>query len=196
MEPIILASSSMGRQSILKFLKIPFVVDPAQIDETIPEGVKIEDAPELLAVKKVNAAVRKIAPQHKIPWILAADTLVILDGKVLGKPENQQEAKEYLKRLQGTVHQVITGIALFNGELFTMDSRTSVNRVTFAPMDDDEIDTYLETSEWHGAAGGYRIQGMASCYITRIEGTESSVVGLPIQELYDMLRRQSYRFTV
>ena len=196
MEPIILASSSMGRQSILKFMKIPFVVDPAQIDETIPDGMKIEDVPEYLAVRKVNAAVEKIAPQHKIPWILAADTAVLLNGKVLGKPQSLQEAKSYLTQIQGTTHQVVTGVALFSGEKFTMDSRTSVNHVTFAPMDDEEIETYLETSEWHGAAGGYRIQGMASWYITRIEGTESSVVGLPIRELYDMLRRQGYKFTV
>lgn len=197
MEPIILASSSPRRQEILKFLNIPFIVNPADIDETIPDDIKPEEAAEFLAARKIDAVARKIPAENEIGWILAADTIILHKNKIFGKPKNQDEAREFLNSLQGTTHKVITGIALFNGTAHYMTTRTSVNKVTFAAMsEEDEIESYLETSEWHGAAGAYRIQGKASCFIKKIEGTESSVMGLPIFELYDMLKEQNYKFTV
>ena len=179
MEPIILASSSPRRQKILKFLNIPFIVNPANIDETIPADIKPEEAAEFLAARKIDAV-----------------AIILHKNKIFGKPKNQDEAREFLNSLQGTTHKVITGIALFNGTAHYMATRTSVNKVTFAAMSEAEIESYLETSEWHGAAGAYRIQGKASCFIKKIEGTESSVMGLPIFELYDMLKEQNYKFTV
>ncbi|MCR5725202.1 MAG: Maf family protein, partial [Treponema sp.] len=89
-------------------------------------------------------------------------------------------------------HDVYTGIALFNGKLMYIDTCTACTHVTFESMSEDEIDWYLDTGDWHGAAGGYRIQGLASCFIKKIEGTNSAVVGLPIFELYDMLKKQGY----
>ena len=189
MEPIILASSSPRRQEILKFLNIPFIVNPADIDETITDEIKPEEAAEFLAARKIPA-------ENEIGWILAADTIILHKNKIFGKPKNQDEAREFLISLQGTTHKVITGIALFNGTAHYMTTRTSVNKVTFAAMSEAEIESYLETSEWHGAAGAYRIQGKASCFIKKIEGTESSEMGLPIFELYDMLKEQNYKFTV
>lgn len=196
MEPIILASSSPRRQEILHFLHIPFIVNPADIDETVPSGVKNEDAAEFLAARKVDAIARKIPSDQEVGWILGADTLIVHKNRILGKPENQEEAQEFLASLQGQTHKVITGVALFNGAVHYMSTRTSLNKVTFAPMSQQEISAYLETSEWHGAAGAYRIQGIGSCFIKKIEGTESSVMGLPIFELYDMLKEQNYQFTV
>ena len=171
MEPIILASSSPRRQKILKFLNIPFIVNPANIDETIPADIKPEEAAEFLAARKIDAVARKIPAENEIGWILAADTIILHKNKIFGKPKNN-----------ATAHYLAT--------------RTSVNKVTFAAMSEAEIESYLETSEWHGAAGAYRIQGKASCFIKKIEGTESSVMGLPIFELYDMLKEQNYKFTV
>ena len=83
-------------------------------------------------------------------------------------------------------------MALYNGRTHATSVRTAVTKVTFAPMTDEEIQWYIETGDWHGAAGGYRIQGMASCFISKIDGTNSCVVGLPIFELYDMLKEQKY----
>ena len=193
MEPIILASSSPRRQQILKSLGIPYIVHPADIDETVPKGMKVDDAPEYIAARKVDAVVRKLSTEQEIGWVLAADTVVVYKNRIYGKPKDMDEAREFLKTLNGNTHKVITGVALYNGAVHYMSTRTSINKVTFAEMSDEDIEWYLSTSEWHGAAGGYRIQENGSCFIKKIEGTESSIMGLPIFELCDILREQNYR---
>ena len=193
MEPIILASSSPRRQQILKSLGIPYIVHPADIDETVPKGMKVDDAPEYIAARKVDAVVRKLSTEQEIGWGLAADTVVVYKNRIYGKPKDMDEAREFLKTLSGNTHKVITGVALYNGAVHYMSTRTSINKVTFAEMSDEDIEWYLSTSEWHGAAGGYRIQENGSCFIKKIEGTESSIMGLPIFELCDILREQNYR---
>ena len=192
MEPIVLASSSPRRQEILQSLNIPFIVHPADCDEQLVSSTDPHEVPELIAAKKVKSVMQVLANQE-IPWMLGADTMIITsDGKLLGKPKDQDEATEMIKELSGTTHEVVTGLARYNGRLHDMSTRTSCNRVTIAPMSDEEIDWYVQTGEWHGAAGAYRIQGLMSCFIKKIEGTESSVMGLPIFELYDMLKEQGY----
>ena len=94
--------------------------------------------------------------------------------------------------LQGKTHTVITAIVLYNGRTHESTSKVCKTNVTFAPMAEDEINWYVETGEWHGAAGGYRIQSLASCFIEKIEGSHSCVIGLPIYELYDILKEQGY----
>ncbi len=195
MEALILASSSPRRQEILKMLGIPFVVNPADIDETIPQDVDPKDAPEYLACKKVEAIAQRISSvQEDIGWILGADTVILFNGQLYGKPASKAEATEMIRSFQGHEHEVITGVALYNDNLHDITTRRSVSRLTFAPMSEEEIEWYVNTGEWHGAAGGYRIQGMASCFIKKIEGSESSIMGLPIFELYDMLKEQHYSF--
>lgn len=192
MKPIILASSSPRRQEILKLLNIPYQVIIPEIEETYPENTPPEQIPEYLATKKVDAVARTYTAGHEIPWILGADTMILLDGTLYGKPTDVQDAERIIQELQGKTHQVITGLALFNGNIMYVASRTAVTYVTFAEMTKEEIDWYISTGDWHGAAGGYRIQGAASCFIKKIEGTNSNVVGLPIFELYDMLKEQGY----
>ncbi|MBR1537008.1 MAG: septum formation protein Maf [Treponema sp.] len=192
MKPIILASSSPRRQEILKLLNIPFQVKVSNFEEDYPSDIQLEQVPEFLANRKVDAVARTYPQGHEIPWILGADTMILLDGKLYGKPQDNIEATKFMKDFQGKTHQVITGIALFNGDLMYASSRTVITNVTFAPMTDEEIEWYVETGDWHGAAGGYRIQGLASCFIKKIEGTNSNVVGLPIFDLYDMLKEQNY----
>jgi septum formation protein len=192
MEPIILASSSPRRQEILKLLNIPFQVIMPNYEEIIPDTLEIDKVAEYLASKKVDAVARSLPAGMEIPWILGADTIVTIDQKIFGKPADQEQAVEYLHILQGRTHRVITGLALYNGKLHFLNCRSAVTAVTFAPMTDKEIEWYVNTGDWHGAAGGYRIQGLASCFIKKIEGTNSNVVGLPIFELYDMLKEQGY----
>lgn len=192
MKPIILASSSPRRQEILKLLNIPYLVKVPDFDEEYPSDISPEQVPEYLASRKVDAVARTYPAGHEIPWILGADTMVLLDGKLYGKPADNEEAEKFMQNFQGKTHQVITGLALFNGDLLYASSRTSITNVTFATMSKEEIDWYVETGDWHGVAGGYRIQGLASCFIKKIEGTNSGVVGLPIFELYDMLKEQGY----
>ncbi len=192
MEPIILASSSPRRQEILKMLKIPFRVIIPNIDETLIPAIEKEQVPELLAREKVTAVIRSLPSGQEIPWVLGADTVILLEDKILGKPENHDQAIEYLTQLQGKQHTVLTALVLYNGRTHETKTRLCKTKVTFAPMNEDEINWYAETGEWHGAAGGYRIQSLASCFIKNIEGSYSGAVGLPIFELYDIFKEQGY----
>ena len=196
MEPIILASSSPRRQDILKMLNIPFRVIMPNIDESFTVGIDASETAELLAREKIIAFQRSLPSEQEIPWILSADTIVYQNGKIYGKPEDQDKAYEYLKELQGKTHTVITAIVLYNGRKKITSSRVCKTNVTFAPMTDEEIQWYLDTGEWHGAAGGYRIQSLASCFIKKVEGSQSCVTGLPIYELYDILKEQGYSILV
>lgn len=192
MEPIILASSSPRRQEILKMLDIPFQVILPNIDETLTSSVDTEDIPELLAREKVSAVIHSLPSQQEIQWVLGADTVIVKNGRIFGKPQSADEAAAFLKEFQGSTHTVITAVVLYNGKQKSTTSRVARTKVTFAPMTDDEIQWYLESGEWHGAAGGYRIQSLASIFIEKIEGSQSCVTGLPIHELYDMLKEQNY----
>ena len=192
MDPIILASSSPRRQEILKMLKIPFRVIIPNIDETLVNSIDLDQVPELLAREKVTAVIHSLPAGQEIPWILGADTLIKIDDKIIGKPENHNQAIEYLKMLQDRKHEVITALVLYNGRTHETSSKICKTEVTFAPMTDDEIEWYVETGEWHGAAGGYRIQSLAACFISKIEGSYYGAVGLPIFELYDILKSQGY----
>ena len=192
MEPIILASSSPRRQEILTMLGIPFRVIMPNIDETVSAGLEPEDVPELLAREKVSAVLNSLPPEQEIPWVLGADTVIIKNGRIFGKPENQEQAERYLRDLQGGMHTVITALVLYDGRRKTTLSEIVKTRVTFSLMTGDEIRWYAETGEWHGAAGGYRIQGLASCFIKNIDGSQSCVAGLPIQTLYAILKKQGY----
>lgn len=192
MEPIILASSSPRRQEILKMLKIPYRVIMPNIDETFSPVLEKEEVTELLAREKVLAVIQSLPVGQEIPWVLGADTLVIYKDKIYGKPESQEQAFNFLKEFQGNTHTIITSLVLYNGRKHTTSSRICKTQVTFAPMTDEEIQWYVDTGEWHGAAGGYRIQSLASCFISKIEGSYSCVIGLPIYELYDILKEQGY----
>ena len=192
MENIILASSSPRRQEILKMMRIPFQVIAPNVDESLYTAKNPLELPEILAKAKVQAVVRTLPPKQVIPWVLGVDTLVVMNQKIYGKPKDPDEALTFLKELQGQTHQVVTSLALYNGRTHIATMSTSIAKVTFAPMSDEEIEWYLDTGDWHGAAGGYRIQGLAACFVTKIEGTSSCVVGLPIFELYDMLKKQGY----
>lgn len=192
MEPIILASSSPRRQEILKLLNIPFKVIIPNIDETISSAIEPEEIPEFLAREKVTAVIHSLPPQQEILWILGADTIILKEGKIFGKPDSRAQAEAFLREFSGKTHQVITSVVLYNGRKKTFVSKNAVTKVTFSELSDKEINWYLDTEEWHGAAGGYRIQRLASCFIKSIEGTQSCVTGLPIFELYDMFKEQGY----
>ena len=162
------------------------------IDETVSPSLPAENVPEIFAREKVAAVVHSLAADREIPWVLAADTVIIFNNKIYGKPSDQEEAAAFLRELSGKTHTVKTVIALYSGRTKTTVVRESVTEVTFKEMSEREIEWYIETGEWHGAAGGYRIQSLASCFIKKIQGTTSGVEGLPISELYDILASQGY----
>lgn len=193
MEPIILASSSLRRQEYFKLLGLPYSILPALIDEN---QTNISDPLQLtadLAVKKVKKVIEVM--KERMPWwICGADTVIAMDGKILGKPEDREEAAAMLGSLSGRKHKVVTSVALYNGREGSIDCRTAVCTVSFAAMSEAEIDWYLNTNEWQGVAGAYRIQELASCFINQIEGCLSTVAGLPLREFYVMLRDNGYQF--
>ena len=193
MEPIILASGSLKRQEYLKMLGLPFSILPAEIDESLITQTNPLKLTGELAKKKVEFAIEVM--KDRLPkWICGADTIIALDGKVFGKPADREEAAQMLRELSDKHHKVVTSIALFNGREGKIDCRTAVCTVSFAPLTEAEIEWYLDTNEWQGVAGAYRIQGMASCFISRIKGSPSTVAGLPLREFYVMLRDNGYPY--
>ncbi|MCL2067180.1 MAG: Maf family protein [Treponema sp.] len=193
MEPIILASASLRRQEYFKLLALPFSIMPARIDETPPAVVNPIEFTADLAVRKVKKVIETMS--SRLPyWICGADTVVTLNGEVFGKPLNRDEAKSTLTRLSGREHEVVTSMALYNRRKDKIDCRSVSCFVDFAPFSDEEIEWYLNTSEWQGVAGAYRIQGIAACFINSIKGCPSTVVGLPLREFYVMLRDNGYPY--
>ena len=190
--PLILASRSLARQNILKRLGIPFTLAPDTVfvDETPPPGMPPEDVPEHLARKKAQTAGERVklsAKGQNAALVLGADTLMLLGGRPYGKAKDEDEARRFLSEFSGKTHQVITGIALYSPETGDTVSRASRAYVTFAALAPAEIDRYLAAKEWQGAAGAYRIQDRGAALVTRIDGLESTVAGLPIRPLVEML---------
>ena len=192
MEPIILASGSPRRQDTLKMMGIPFQVIIPEIDESVLPDLPPEQIPENLATQKVKYVTKALPAAQEVPWILGADTLIVQGDKTYGKPKDIDEAVSFLTDFSGKTHKVITSIVLYNGKLHDLSAKTTITTINFANLSKEEIDWYVSSGEWHNAAGGYRIQGFGSYFIKKIEGTYSAVVGLPLFELYDMLKEQGY----
>jgi septum formation protein len=195
MEPIILASTSPRRQDIMRGLNIPFTVMTPSYDEAIIEGMSPENLAEFHSMKKVESVMR-MNLQFTVRWILGADTLICIDDEIYEKPADRDEAERMLKNFSGRTHQVITAISLFDSATNYISSKTSRSNVTFMELDDTQISRYLDNGEWQGVAGGYRIQGLGGCFIAKIEGSYSGIVGLPIHELYAILREHGYAFVI
>lgn len=177
---IVLASKSPRRSEILKNAGIDFTVRVADADETIPDGTKPQDAVVFLAARKAMAVERA-----EDELVLGADTVVVLDNKVLGKPKDREDAYNMLRSLSGRVHSVFTGVcAIGNGVSITFAEET---KVEFLPLTDKEILNYIDSNEPYDKAGAYGIQGLASKFVRGIEGDYFNVVGLPISRTYEKI---------
>jgi septum formation protein len=174
---LILASQSPRRAEILRQAGIPFTVRVAPVDETPLAEEKPDDYVRRLAVAKAMAVP---AEPHEI--VLGADTTVVVDDEVLGKPADAADACRMLEMLSGRRHEVLTGICLRRGEQRTVDHAATT--VWFAPMSAVEISAYVATGEPMDKAGAYAIQGAASKFIPRVEGCYFNIVGLPISLVY------------
>ncbi|GAB6391274.1 MAG: septum formation protein Maf [Treponematales bacterium] len=194
MDTILLASGSPQRRAFFQLLGLPFTAAPSGADETVPAGAGPEEAAKTLAERKALAAVAAAREGGGAPrWVCAADTLAAAGGRLLGKPSGRDDAGLMLRLLAGRSHEVVTAVALWSGGR-GLNCRAVRSAVSFAPLSPGEIDWYLDTGEWRGAAGAYRIQGLAGCFITRMEGSYSAVAGLPLREFYGMLRDNGYPF--
>lgn len=178
----VLASASPRRREILATLGIPFDVVPSDADETPIPGL----APEALARRLAVAKAREVAAREA-GFVLGADTIVVVDGEILGKPVDDDDAARMIARLGGRVHEVITGVALVSGERVEQLSVTT--RVWFRPLDEDVVRRYVATGEGRDKAGAYGVQGVAAGLVSRIDGSWSNVVGLPAAETVELLQR-------
>lgn len=183
---IILASNSPRRRELLGGLDIPFTVNVIKgIDESYPETLSAEDTAEYIAVKKARAYTTPIAHDE---LLLTADTVVILEGNVMGKPTDEADAISMLKQLRGKTHKVITGCCLVGAE---KERHFSVcTNVTFADLTDEQIDYYVNKYKPMDKAGAYGIQEWIGYVgVTRLEGSYFNVMGLPVQRIYDEIQR-------
>jgi septum formation protein len=193
MEAIILASGSPQRQEYFRQMGLTFSVMVSRVDETVDLGLEPSKVTAELAKRKV-LRIAELLKHRTPPWICGADTMIALDGEALGKPKDQKEAASMLRRLSGREHQVFTSVALFRGSDRNIDCCIVESGVRFASLEDSEIDWYLNSGEWQGVAGAYKIQGMAGCFIEGISGSYSGIVGLPLREFYVMLKNNGYQY--
>lgn len=182
MKQLILASQSPRRKELLEKCGIPFLVEAADIDETLNPELPLEDAIQELSYRKAAA----VLAHHPDAVVLGSDTIVVVDRTVLGKPENRREAEWMLRKLSGNTHQVITGICLLSSRREYRN--VSVSDVTFMPLSEEEIRFYLESGEADDKAGAYGIQGLAGNYITSIRGDYYAIMGLPVSMVYAELK--------
>jgi septum formation protein len=187
---LVLASASPRRQELLLSAGILFEVQAAHIAEDPLPGEAAKDCAERLARDKVLA----VARQRPRDFVLGADTVVVVDGQLLGKPTDAADAARMLRLLSGREHQVITGVCLVVNGQPSVASETTV--VTVSELTDKDIADYVSSGEPMDKAGAYAIQGIASRWIPRIEGDYSNVVGLPVALVWRMLRESSYQLPV
>ena len=183
---LILASASPRRAELLAHAGIPFEVAPADVDEQTRPGEAAEAHVRRLAEAKGRAAAAR-APGRAV---LAADTVVVIDDQILGKPADPQDAARMLRLLSGRAHRVLTGVSLLvpagDGGEAPRRTQLSVSQVWFVHLSDADIDWYVATGEPMDKAGAYGIQGLGSRFVERLDGSYSNVVGLPVALVYRM----------
>jgi septum formation protein len=184
---VYLASRSPRRVELLKQIGVTCETLPADIDETKLVAESPERYVIRLAREKAQACLQRLTAEQKVYPVLAADTTVVLDGIVLGKPDDDIDARNMLIALSGSLHEVHTAVALaFNNEIEVVLSTTVVEMMA---LSEAQIETYVAMGEPHDKAGSYGIQGLAGAWIKRIEGSYSGVMGLPVYETATLLRK-------
>jgi len=201
MTQLILASQSPRRIDLLTKLELQFEVVPSDKDEVIPPGLSPEEVVLAIAEQKAEDVIlklRKRIESEASPFlILAADTLVVFEGQLLGKPSDRNEAISMLEKLSGKTHIVHTGLVVFRAEKTpgnsgikkSFISTVETSYVTFRPLKLSEIEAYVDTKEPMDKAGAYALQGIGAALVSKIDGSDSNVIGLPVARAVDLLRR-------
>jgi septum formation protein len=175
---VVLASASPRRKELLSLIFNEYDIRPADCDEALPEGIKAQEAVEYLSLIK-NKATVEICDKKSL--VISADTVVAVDGEILGKPQDKEDARRMISLLSGREHQVFTGVTLsLNGKFKTFSEKTDV---VFYTLTDKEIEDYISTDEPYDKAGAYGIQGKAGLLVKAVNGDYYNVVGLPVARL-------------
>jgi septum formation protein len=181
--PLILASQSPRRRYLLEQAGLRFEVVPSGIDEA---GFALT-SPDRYVRRLAEAKALDVAAAHPDAWVIGADTIVLIDATVLGKPGGREEARAMLQRLSGRTHQVYTGYSICCRRKERTLTDVAVTDVTFKTLSDDEIEWYIHTDEPFDKAGAYAIQGLGTFLVRRINGSYTNVVGLPVCEVIEVL---------
>lgn len=187
METIILASASPRRKELLEQIGVTFICQPAVGEEKISS-----DSPETVVKELASQKASEVAAQHQDGIIIGADTVVSLEGKILGKPASRKEACRMLQMLQGRVHQVYTGVCMIKKRQGVVEESVVFSEETLVemyPVTEKEIENYVQSGESDDKAGGYAIQGKCAVFIKGITGDYYNVVGLPVSRVYQTLQR-------
>jgi len=186
LQPLILASRSPRRRLLLRSVGIEFTIEPG-----------IEDEPSLQIVSPAGAAEKQarhkashVSSSFPNSWVLGADTIVVLDGQIFGKPSDNSEAGRMLRMLSGRVHEVITGMCLENAGKSISRLGSVSTKVRFKPLSSEQIESYIRTGEPMDKAGAYGIQGIGAFLVQSIEGSYTNVVGLPLCETVEWLEEE------
>jgi septum formation protein len=182
---VVLASASPRRAELLRMLGLACTVKPPSVDETPRPG----EAPGDLALRLARAKAVATAPPPGETLLIAADTLVVLDGRILGKPRDREESERFVSLLAGRTHEVLTGLAVRACPEEETTVELASSSVTFAPMSPAEIAWYASTGEGMDKAGAYALQGIGALFVTAVHGSYTNVIGLPLERLYPHLRR-------
>jgi septum formation protein len=180
--PLVLASASPRRRELLTAAGYVFDVDPAATDESVLPGEPAAD----YALRVARDKARVVRARRADAVVIAADTIVVVDGDILGKPRDREDAAEMLRRLSGREHAVLTAVVVASGQREV--SHVENTQVRFAPLSPAEVAWYAASDEPMDKAGAYAVQGLASRFVTAVEGSYSNVVGLPVSVVHKLLR--------
>jgi septum formation protein len=161
-----------------------FIVIPSGVDEKFLEGEPVSEHVMRLSREKALA----VADRNPEAWVLGADTIVVIDGEVLGKPGSKKEAREMLMRLSGKKHRVLTGFSVVRTRVNVVKSDLVESSVFFKEVSEDELEWYIDTEEPYDKAGGYAVQGKAASFVKEIRGSHTNVIGLPLSEVVAALK--------
>lgn len=185
MKNIVLASQSPRRQELLKQLNIPFEIVVSRVKEVFDP---CEDPSKIVKELALQKGMWVQNHCRKSSIIISADTIVVAEGQILGKPKNIDDARNMLSLLSGKKHQVFTGLCIIDSELEKKAVDVGITDVYFRNLDREEIEGYLRTSEPYDKAGAYGIQGLGAVFIDKIDGDFFTVMGLPVEKLYNILK--------
>jgi len=185
---LILASTSSARRALMDALGVSYRAEAPGVDEQVSDGLKVEDVVSTLAYRKAHA----VHVRHPQALVIGSDQLAHLDGEILGKPADRAAAKRQLEKLNGRPHEIVTGLCLLGPNV--REQYVEVTRLTLYRLGDDEIERYLDTGEWEGCAGGYRVESRGQALFSSIHGDRTNVQGLPMVLLVRLLRHVGWRF--
>ncbi|CAM4381227.1 septum formation protein Maf [Corallococcus sp. ZKHCc1 1396] len=184
-----LASTSSARKALMDGLGLPYRTEAPGVDEHVPAHLSALEAVAMLAARKARA----VQERHPDAWVLGADQLVEVEGRTLGKPRDRDAARTQLQGLLGHTHAIHTGVCLVGPGGHVAEAVEST-RLTFFPLPAEELERYLDTGEWEGCAGSYRVEGQGQALLEKLEGDRTNVQGLPMLSVVRLLRRAGFVF--